>query len=88
MQDICTLVDKGKGITTPSEIKGILDTWYKNNLEGKYANYIDGNAGFCGDRRVSNGTGNGTSATDYQPNTRMSNKSPTLSCRYIYNRRI
>ena len=69
-----------QGYNNPSEIKGILDTWYKNNLEGKYANYIDGNAGFCGDRRVSNGTGIGTSATDYQPYTRMSNKSPTLSC--------
>ena len=45
--------------TTSSTIKGILDTWYKNNLEKEYLK-IDGNAGFCGDRRVSSGTGGGT----------------------------
>ena len=40
-------------------IKGILDMWYSNNLAAE-AEYIDGNAGFCGDRRVSSGTGEGT----------------------------
>ena len=41
---------------------------------------MDGNAGFCGDRRVSSGTGGGTSSTYYQPYTRISNSSPSLSC--------
>ena len=66
--------------TNPSTIKGILDTWYKNNLEKEYANKIDGNAGFCGDRRVSSGTGVGTSSTNYQSYTRISSSSPSLSC--------
>ena len=67
--------------TNSSTIKGILDTWYNNNLATNYGEYIDGNAGFCGDRRVSSsGTGIGTSTTDYQPYTRMSNSSPSLSC--------
>ena len=62
-----------------STIKGILDMWYSNNLAAE-AEYIDGNAGFCGDRRVSSGTGEGTSNTDYQPDTRIGNSSPSLSC--------
>ena len=65
--------------TNPSTIKGRLDTWYSKNLQS-YANYIDGNAGFCGDRRVSSGTGGGTSTTNYQPYTRISSSSPSLSC--------
>ena len=71
--------------TTSSTIKGILDNWYTNNIENEeknlhYGQYIDGNAGFCGDRRVSSGKGTGTSTTDYQPYTRISNSSPSLSC--------
>ena len=65
--------------TTSSTIKGILDTWYSKNLASN-SDKIDGNAGFCGDRRVSSGTGGGTSSTDYQPYTRISNSSPSLSC--------
>ena len=56
-----------------------LNGWYRANLL-EYAKYIDGNAGFCGDRRVSSGTGGGTSSTNYQPYTRISNSSPSLSC--------
>ena len=67
--------------TNPSTIKGILDTWYNNNIvKNGFNDYVDGNAGFCGDRRVSSGTGGGTSSTDYQPYTRISNSSPSLSC--------
>ena len=67
--------------TTSSTIKGILDTWYNNNIvKNGFKDYVDGNAGFCGDRRVSSGTGGGTSSTDYQPYTRIENNSPSLSC--------
>ena len=66
--------------TNSSTIKGILDTWYTNNLEKNFGQYIDGNVGFCGDRRISSGTGTSTSITYYQPNTRISNSSPSLSC--------
>ena len=65
--------------TNPSIIKGILDQWYQQNLADD-ADYVDVNAGFCGDRRVSSGTGTGTSTTDYQPYTRMNNSSPSISC--------
>ena len=68
-----------QGHDDPSTIKGILDQWYQNNLVDD-AEYIDGNAGFCGDRRVSSGTGIGTSSTNYQPYTRINNSSPSLSC--------
>ena len=73
------------GLQTSSTIKGILDSWYTNNIENEeknlhYGQYIDGNAGFCGDRRVSSGSGIGTSVTEYQPYTRINNNSPSLSC--------
>ena len=69
------------GLQTSSTIKGVLDNWYKNNIANKgYGDYVDGNAGFCGDRRVSSGTGTGTSRTDYQPYTRISSSSPSLTC--------
>ena len=73
------------GLQTSSTIKGVLDNWYTNNIEDEeknlhYGQYIDGNAGFCGDRRTSSGLGTGTSRTDYQPYTRISSSSPSLTC--------
>ena len=69
------------GLQQSSTIKGVLDTWYTNNIANKgFGDYVDGNAGFCGDRRVSSGTGTGTSRTDYQPYTRISSSSPSLTC--------
>ena len=71
--------------TNSSTIKGILDNWYSTYIENEqsnihYGQYIDGNAGFCGDRRVSSGTGAGTSDTEYQPYTRILHSSPSLNC--------
>ena len=37
------------GLTTNSSIKTTLDSWYLSNLADE-AEYLDGNAGFCGDR--------------------------------------
>ena len=69
------------GLQTSSTIKGVLDSWYKNNIANKgYGEYVDGNSGFCGDRRVTSGTGISTSTTYYQPGTRISNSSPSLTC--------
>ena len=67
------------GLQNSSAIKEILDSWYQNNLL-ENAVYIDGNAGFCGDRRVTSGTGTGTSETYYQSYTRINNSDPSLSC--------
>ena len=69
------------GLQTSSTIKGVLDNWYTNNITNKgFGDYVDGNAGFCGDRRVSSGTGIGTSSTNYQTYTRILNSSPSLIC--------
>ncbi len=42
------------GNTIDSSIKLILDTWYNNNLKG-YADKINKEAGFCGDREMTSG---------------------------------
>ena len=75
------------GLTSSSTIKGILDTWYQNNLTS-VADKIDGNAGFCGDRQPStdryssNGSGGtGTTVTYYGAFIRLVNsKKPTCEC--------
>ena len=75
------------GLTSSSTIKGILDTWYQNNLTS-VADKIDGNAGFCGDRQPStsssssNGSGGtGTTQTYYGGYIRLiKNKVPTFEC--------
>ena len=75
------------GLTSDSTIKGALDTWYQNNLSS-YADDLDGNAGFCGDRTPSTSTttsngqgGTGTTTTYYGAYIRLiTNKAPTLEC--------
>ena len=76
------------GLSSSSTIKGILDTWYQNNLTS-VADKIDGNAGFCGDRQPStsssssNGSGGtGTTQTYYGAYVRLfgNNKAPTFEC--------
>ena len=76
-----------RGTTTDSGIKKKLDTWYQNNLSS-YADDIDGNAGFCGDRTPStsssstnNQGGTGTTQTYYAGYIRLNtNKQPTFEC--------
>ena len=76
------------GLTSSSTIKGVLDSWYQNNLTS-VADKIDGNAGFCGDRQpstsssTSNGSGGtGTTQTYYGGYIRLygNNKVPTFEC--------
>ena len=68
------------GLTTDSLIKDELDTWYQNNLLS-YADDLDGNAGFCGDRTPYSGTGTGTTETYYGAYNRLNaNKAPTFEC--------
>ena len=68
------------GLTSSSTIKGVLDNWYKKNLIS-VADKIDGNAGFCGDRTLSSGTGLGTTKTYYGAYNRLDiNKNPTFEC--------
>ena len=76
-----------RGTTTDSGIKKKLDTWYQNNLSS-YADDLDGNAGFCGDRTPStsssstnNQGGTGTTETYYGGYIRLiTNKQPTFEC--------
>ena len=68
------------GLTSSSTIKGILDTWYQNNLTS-VSDKIDGNAGFCGDRTPYSGSGTGTTETYYVAYNRLVNsKNPTFEC--------
>ena len=76
------------GLGTSSTIKGILDTWYQNNLTS-VLDKIDENAGFCGDRQsstsssTSNGSGGtGITATYYGAYVRLfgNNKASTFEC--------
>ena len=62
-----------------SRIKTKLDTWYSNNLIS-FANYIDVNMGFCGDRRISSGSGVGQDETTYKSAIRINNNTPSLDC--------
>ena len=77
------------GLANDSTIKEVLDKWYQDNLKG-YANDIDGNSGFCGDRTpytdssgTTSGGGTGTTTTYYGPYVRFygqSNGTPVFGC--------
>ena len=70
------------GLKISSIAKGNIDTFYKGNLTS-YANYIDANSGFCGDREVLNGVdgaGTGSTITFYKAFARMLEKKPSLKC--------
>ncbi len=70
------------GHTTDSNAKTELEKWFQENLIDEYnAGYIDKNAGFCGDRSITSGTGIGSETTYYGPNTRtISTHEPTFLC--------
>ena len=76
------------GLKTNSRIKTTLDSWYIDNLKDEYAEYLDGNVGFCGDRypstsgSSSNGQGGtGSTETHYGANIRLINsKNPSFKC--------
>ena len=65
-----------------STIKGVLDTWYQNNIvENNYDQYISTEQGFCNDRRIATSSetfwtsdtkrGYGTNTTAYAPFSRV-----------------
>ena len=81
------------GLQTNSNIKTTLDNWYLSNLTEE-AEYLDGNAGFCGDRTSTTSSsgapndtgGTGTTKTYYGAHYRLSrNKTPTFKCSDIDN---
>ena len=70
------------GTDEDSGIKGVLDGWYKTNIQDAgYSSYIDTNVGFCNDRTPYSGTGTGTTQTTYAAYNRLyTNKTPTFEC--------
>lgn len=63
-----------------STIKTMLDDWYESNLSN-YSDYIDTEAGFCGDRTPYSGSGTGTTRTYYAPYNRLCrNKTSSFEC--------
>ena len=70
------------GTGTSSLIKTSNDNFYKDKLIN-YANYIDTNTGFCGDRSVissNTGTGTGSNYTLYGGYERLLKSQPSLKC--------
>ena len=66
---------------TNSTIKGVIDTWYKNNLNTNYTKYISTTAVYCNDRSVTKGTYSTSSSFDYAAYTRLApNKTPSYDC--------
>ena len=70
------------GTEEDSGIKGVLDGWYKTNIQDAgYSSYIDTNVGFCNDRTPYIGTGTRTTYTEYGPYNRLyNNGTPTFEC--------
>ena len=65
--------------TNNSTIKGIIDNWYRSNLNN-YSSYI-ADYPFCNDRSLYSGNGYGTSVTSYNGYNRLfTNKNQTLVC--------
>ena len=76
------------GLINDSTIKGVLDTWYEDNIQADYAQYLSTEAGFCGDRSnytntsgTTVGGGTGTTQTYYGAFIRLlTNRTPTFEC--------
>ena len=76
--------------TNDSTIKGVIDTWYEENLLDNYAIYL-ADSGFCGDRSIASSSGlwysddtalgYGTNRTYYGVYNRLeTNKTPQFAC--------
>jgi len=71
--------------TNESTIKTYIDTWYKNNLEASYADYLEDTV-FCNDRSINDygpfsETGSTTDYMYFSSYNRLNSKnSPTLTC--------
>ena len=68
--------------TNNSIIKGVIDTWYKDNLNTNYGKYISTTAIYCNDRsNPAGGYNTGESTFLYGTGTRLkTNKTPTYDC--------
>ena len=70
-------VENARANTNNSTIKGVIDTWYKNNLNTNYGKYISTTAVYCNDRTYTISGSN----TLFGAYTRLrTNKTPTYDC--------
>ena len=60
--------------TNSSTIKGVIDKWYKDNLNTNYGKYLSTTAVYCNDRSTSDNTNFGAKTRLY------TNKTPTYDC--------
>ena len=67
---------------TNSTIKGVIDTWYKNNLNTNYGKYISTTAVYCNDRsNPVGGYNTGKTSFYYGARTRLeTNQAPSYDC--------
>ena len=75
-----TSIDRSN--TNNSTIKGVIDTWYKNNLNTNYGKYISTTAVYCNDRsNPAGGYNTGNTEFYYAARTRLdTNKTPSYDC--------
>ena len=75
-----TAIDRSN--TNNSTIKGVIDTWYKNNLNTNYGKYISTTAVYCNDRsNPAGGYNTGNTEFYYAARTRLdTNKTPSYDC--------
>ena len=68
--------------TNNSTIKGVIDTWYRDNLNTNYGKYISTTAVYCNDRsNPAGGYNTGKTSFNYGARTRLdTNKTPTYDC--------
>ena len=68
--------------TNNSTIKGVIDTWYKDNLNTNYGKYISTTAVYCNDRsNPAGGYNTGNTSFYYGARTRLdTNKTPSYDC--------
>ena len=68
--------------TNSSTIKGVIDTWYRDNLNTNYGKYISTTAVYCNDRsNPAGGYNTGKTSFNYGARTRLdTNKTPTYDC--------
>ena len=68
--------------TNSSTIKGVIDTWYRDNLNINYGKYISTTAVYCNDRsNPAGGYNTGKTSFNYGARTRLDTyKTPTYDC--------
>ena len=77
-------MDKIRANTNSSEIKTVIDDWYKSNFTA-YTNYLSNDAIYCNDREIASGnTYSSDVSYSYKAYERLfTNKSPSYNCANI-----